>query len=82
MRCKEDRAELTKDVRDALVTLLGAETLEDFDIQWHWIQEEYADQQAWVKYMQDEWIPKKERWVKAWRKVRFLFTFVVFNYFY
>ncbi|KIJ33949.1 hypothetical protein M422DRAFT_264088 [Sphaerobolus stellatus SS14] len=32
------------------------------------IQCEYDDQRAWLKYMREEWIPKKERWAGAWRK--------------
>ncbi|KIJ52301.1 hypothetical protein M422DRAFT_243097 [Sphaerobolus stellatus SS14] len=69
MQCKEDRAELIKDVRDALRTLLQSETQDDFEQQWVWIQEEYDDQCAFMKYMRQEWIPTKEQWARAWRKI-------------
>ncbi|KIJ32606.1 hypothetical protein M422DRAFT_265491 [Sphaerobolus stellatus SS14] len=68
MRCKEDCAELIKDVRKAVAVLLKAKSAEEFDYQWEWIECEYDDQCAWLKYMREEWIPKKERWAGAWRK--------------
>lgn len=73
MRLKEDKAECIKDIRQALVKLLRAETTEAFEAQWDWIQVEWADQHPWLKYMREEWIPKKERWVFAWRRVCFCF---------
>jgi len=73
MRCKEDRAELLKDLREHLGALLRSETPEEFDRQWEFIQTEYADQKVWLKYMDGEWIRVKERWARAWRKVRFYF---------
>ena len=73
MQCKEDCAELIKDVRDALKTLLQSESPEDFEQQWVWIQEEYGNQHTFLKYMSQEWILTKERWARAWRKVCLIF---------
>jgi len=80
MRCKEDKAELLKDLRTHLGELLRAETPEDFTNEWSFFQSEYADQIRWLSYMEDEWLPKKERWSRPWRKVSsssFYFVFTV-----
>jgi len=80
MRCKEDKAELLKDLRAHLGQLLWPETPEDFTKEWDFFQSEYADQKVWLRYMEDEWLPKKEHWSRLWRKVRLLcFFFVMFN---
>jgi len=69
MRCKEDRAEMLKDLRDALGNLLQSETPQDFEKRWELMQGEWADQKVWLMYMENEWITKKERWARAWWKV-------------
>jgi len=69
MRCKEDRAELLRDLRMHLGNMLRAETTEDFQKEWDFFCPEYADQQNWLIYMQDEYIHNKERWAWPWRKV-------------
>jgi len=48
---------------------LKAETPEDFETQWKDIQEAWADQKVWIKYMATEWIPYKERWCCAFQMV-------------
>ena len=75
MRCKEDRAELIKDIREHLGQLLRTETPEDFEQKWEFIKTEYADQPRWLKYNEEQWIRLKERWARPWRKV-FTFTFL------
>ena len=79
MRRKEDKAECIKNVRQALVRLLQAETAVTFDEQWDWIQVDWADQYTWLKYMCDEWIPKKERWGFACRRVSFILRIKIFH---
>ena len=72
MRCKEDQAELQKDIREALRTLLLSTTPQEFDENWQRLQEDWAEQKAWLKYLEKEWIITKERWACAWRKVRLI----------
>ncbi|KIJ28981.1 hypothetical protein M422DRAFT_269680 [Sphaerobolus stellatus SS14] len=67
MRCKEDRAELLKDLRTHLSNLLRGETPDAFDKEWEFFQAEYGDQKMWLKYMAEEWIQVKEGWARAWR---------------
>jgi len=62
MRCKEDQAELLKDLHEHLSALLCSEPPEEFDRQWEFIQTEYADQKVWLRYMDGEWIWVKECW--------------------
>jgi hypothetical protein len=69
MRCKEDCAEMQKDIRDALWALLCSVTPNEFEEKWEMIQEEWADQKAWLKYLNKEWIIMKECWAHAWWKV-------------
>ncbi|KIJ31011.1 hypothetical protein M422DRAFT_267433 [Sphaerobolus stellatus SS14] len=64
MRDKDDRAESVKEVRESLAKLLQSETAADFNNQWLLMQEDFADQKAWIKYMISEWIPKRERWAE------------------
>jgi len=69
MRCKEDCAELLKDLRIHFGDFLRSETPEGFAKQWEFIQGEYADQRVWLKYRTEEWVRQKERWGRAWQKV-------------
>ena len=69
--CKEDCAELQKEIRETLRTLLLSATPKEFDENWQRIQEDWADQKAWLKYLEKEWINVKERWAHPWRKVAF-----------
>lgn len=50
--------------------LVYAMTTEDFDEIWDEHLITYSDHPDWIKYITNEWIPKKERWATAWRKVR------------
>ena len=79
VRGKEEHAELIKDVRDALGTLLRASSSQAFQEQWEFIQAEYADQRAWLNYMQDEYIKHKERWARAWRLVSLILVYFMFD---
>ena len=71
----EDRAEMLKDIREALGALLRSGTPQEFETQWEWMQEEWADQKVWLSYMTNEWVSNKERWARTWRKVRVLLLF-------
>jgi hypothetical protein len=70
-RDKEDRAEILHDIRQEAISLLKVETPEEFEVRWSEIQVAWVDQPNWIKYMAREWIPYKERWCHAWRKVGF-----------
>ena len=69
IRGKEARAELLKDLRDVLGRLLHAGTAEDFEMHWEFMQTEYGNHPAWIKYLEDEYIKHKDRWSWAWRLV-------------
>ena len=64
--------EILHDVRQEAISLQKAETTEEFEKRWSEIQVDWADQKAWIKYMAKEWIPHRERWCRAWRKVSFI----------
>ena len=70
VRGKEARAELVKDVKQSLGDLLRAESEEKFEEQWKFIQAEYEDQEAWLKYLEGEYIKHKECWAWVGRSVR------------
>ncbi|KIJ53070.1 hypothetical protein M422DRAFT_242174 [Sphaerobolus stellatus SS14] len=53
--------------RTALGKLLDAQTPEAFQEHWEFMQAEYGNQRAWIKYLEDEYIKHKERWGRAWR---------------
>ncbi|KIJ45377.1 hypothetical protein M422DRAFT_251149 [Sphaerobolus stellatus SS14] len=65
IRGKEARAELLKDLRDVLGRLLHAGTAEDFETHWEFMQTEYGNHPAWIKYLEDEYMKHKERWSQA-----------------
>ncbi|KIJ31797.1 hypothetical protein M422DRAFT_266551 [Sphaerobolus stellatus SS14] len=61
VRGKEACAELVKDVRTALGNLLRATTPQGFEEAREFMQMEYADQKAWLIYLEDEYIKHNER---------------------
>ncbi|KIJ34413.1 hypothetical protein M422DRAFT_263556 [Sphaerobolus stellatus SS14] len=67
IRGKEARAELLKDLRDVLGRLLHAGTAEDFETHWEFMQTEYGNHPAWIKYLEDEYMKHKEWRSQAWR---------------
>jgi len=69
MCCKEDQAELLRDLCTHLGNMLCTETAKNFQTEWDFFCSEYADQKNWLDYMQDEYIRNKECWAQPWRKV-------------
>jgi hypothetical protein len=52
----------------------------EFEGNWDNFLAEWQDQKKWIKYMKNEWLPIKERWVKAWRSVSCINIYLYYFY--
>ncbi|KIJ25071.1 hypothetical protein M422DRAFT_273991 [Sphaerobolus stellatus SS14] len=59
-----------KDLQDVLERLLHAGTAEDFETHWEFMQTEYGNCPACIKYLEDEYVKHKEWWSQAWRLLK------------
>ncbi len=56
---------------------MNAENEEDFEDFKNQFLEDWRDNTRLINYFEAEWLPKKEKWCKAWRTVSFFFFFEI-----
>lgn len=67
------KADSNRDLRAGAIAdfrrLVYAPNTDSFDDIWEEHKVTYTDHPSWLKYVESEWVSKKERWGQAWQKV-------------
>ncbi len=67
----EETRNLRNEAFLSLKKIMNAENEEEFNEFTDLFLEEWRDYSRLINYFQTEWLPKKEKWCKAWRTVSF-----------